>query len=237
MKSRRQFVIKGRLAATAILFGQHFKSFAIYSSPQIPIDSTDLLAYNNHLVFLHSMEQKFSFSQGLISSANKMHQSVPNSILINSSANHSADFSLDISSKEKYSIICKGNITTGVIYAKPNEENVLIKTEELAALLKQEKNCSLVVCVSHLGHKQKNSIDDLTLASLSTNIDIIINGHETNFLPKTMIVSNSQKKEVIVQSSKDNHSSFAKLEIGFDERGTKKHIHLATKLFKDIEAA
>lgn len=233
MKSRRQFVREGALAATALFVTQHVKAFATFSSPLAEIDSAD----KNHLVVLHSIEQKFSFADGLVSNFTSEQKKIPNAILIHSGAIPSPDLPTPSLEKEKYNIITKGNLTTGIVYAKPGELEVLAKTEKLAAYLKNEKKCTLVVCVSHLGHKQENSIDDITLASQSENIDIIINGHETNFLPKTLVLPNLQKNEVIIQSSKDNLASFAKLEIGFDSFGAKKYIHYATKLYKDVEAA
>ncbi len=244
MKSRRQFVIEGTLAATAVLVSHHLASIANFSSTFFNTSFANLSFHNNHLVLLHTANNGQLYNTGIMREIKKVQERIPNSIFVNKKSEKyspdqitNSEKNIEQSSNENFSIVTKGKVKTGVIYVKPNSEDVITKTESLAAFLKQKEKCAIVVCVSHLGHKQKNSIDDLSLASQSNNIDVIFNGHENNFLPQTLVVANSQKNEVIIQSSKNKLSTFGKLEICFDDDGRKKHIHLATKFFKDIQTA
>ena len=243
MKSRRQFVMKGTLAATALIASQSFKALASITTPFIHTGNADF-SYNNHLVFLHSSELHLSKNNQIIGYLKKVKSTVPNSIMINSGSEQTSNIHFDISANESaelfnnnYNIITKGKVKTGIIFAKFDNEDVINQSEKLAVFLKEEKKCALVVCVSNLGHLQKNSIDDVTLAMQSKNIDVIINGHQSNFKNDTLIIPNNVKNEVIIQSSKGNTDAYGKLEIGLDDKGCKKHIHLATKLYKDIYTA
>ncbi len=49
-----------------------------------------------------------------------------------------------------------------------------------------------------------------------------------------MVLRNNKKEEVIIQSSFNSNLPCNKLEIAFDESGNKKHIHVATKFYKDV---
>ena len=57
--------------------------------------------------------------------------------------------------------------------------------------LKNDLNCDLVICLSHLGFKYKtNKISDIVLASKTRKIDLIIGGHTHTFLKKPVDVKN-----------------------------------------------
>lgn len=244
MKSRRQFVREGAIAATAILVAQHLKAFSGLTSAFPGNSSTVFSNHTNHLVFLHSAETDNTATTGLVNYLKKIQSPVHDTLLINTGAHRLADNTSGASPAggihqidKEYKIIRKAGVNTGIIYARPTTDGVIKQSEDLAAFLKKEKNCQLVVCISHLGHQHKNAPDDVTLAGESRHIDIILNGHTTNFLSKTITMPNSARHEVIIQSSRSNTAPFAKLEIGMDANGNKKLIHLATKLYKDISAA
>ena len=68
-------------------------------------------------------------------------------------------------------------------------------------ILKEEKQCDLVICLSHLGYYYKNNpiqISDLNLAAKTKNIDLIIGGHTHTFLPKPTVTKNSIGENVLV---------------------------------------
>lgn len=232
MKSRRQFVMEGTIAAAALLAGKHLKAFDSISARFPGISSAGNVGYNNHLIFLHTTDT----NTGAVNYIKNIQAEAPNTIVLKTDAEKLSD-TISTAVNENYTIITKEGIKTGVIQVNPNDVDVIKNVDLLAGYLKTEKKCQLVVCVSQLGYKQKNAIDDLSLAYESKNIDVIINGHSTNFSPKTLTVPNKDKKEVIIQSSKGNATACGKLEIGFDENGVKKHIHLATKLYKNRSAA
>ena len=73
--------------------------------------------------------------------------------------------------------------------------------QEMSSKLKNEENCDLVICLSHLGYHYRNSPDricDLNLARATKDIDLIIGGHTHTFLPKPTIEKNLDGKNVLV---------------------------------------
>lgn len=64
---------------------------------------------------------------------------------------------------------------------------------ELAAFLVDEKDCDMVVCLSHLGYE-----DDKDLASNTLNVDVIVGGHTHTLLHKHQVVANLDGDDVIV---------------------------------------
>lgn len=66
-------------------------------------------------------------------------------------------------------------------------------------VLKEEKDCDLVICLSHLGyHYDSDKIDDKKLAQKTQDIDLIIGGHTHTFLDKPASVENKNGKRVII---------------------------------------
>ncbi|WP_295767041.1 metallophosphoesterase [uncultured Mucilaginibacter sp.] len=65
------------------------------------------------------------------------------------------------------------------------------KGNEIAALLKNELKCDLVICLSHLGYSYRdNKVSDKVLAAQTRNIDLIIGGHTHTFLDEPEDVKN-----------------------------------------------
>lgn len=74
-------------------------------------------------------------------------------------------------------------------------------TQEMVRILKKEKQCDVVICLSHLGYNYKNDpskICDVKLAELTKDIDLIIGGHTHTFLDKPTVMKNLDGKEVLV---------------------------------------
>ena len=114
-----------------------------------------------------------------------------------------------------YKIFNKGGIKIGVfglgieleglVDKKAYKETVYLNPIEVAQdmtrILKQNKKCDLVICLSHLGFNYKNEpnkISDLDLAKKTKDIDLIIGGHTHTFLDKPVIEKNSEGKEVMI---------------------------------------
>jgi 5'-nucleotidase len=73
--------------------------------------------------------------------------------------------------------------------------------QDMSRILKEERSCDLVICLSHIGYHYKNNpkrISDLKLAKATKNIDLIIGGHTHTFLPKPTVIKNSNGQNVIV---------------------------------------
>ena len=74
-------------------------------------------------------------------------------------------------------------------------------TQEMTRILKEDEQCDLIICLSHLGYYYKNSsekISDITLAKATKDIDLIIGGHTHTFLPKPTIEKNNSGKDVLI---------------------------------------
>jgi 5'-nucleotidase len=83
----------------------------------------------------------------------------------------------------------------GVEYLNPVEI-----TQDITDKLKNEYQCDIIICLSHLGFKyQKEEIMcDLILAKKTKNIDLIIGGHTHTFMKKPVEVKNLVGEKVII---------------------------------------
>lgn len=80
------------------------------------------------------------------------------------------------------------------LYLDPAE-----KAAYYARFLKKDMNCDLIICLSHLGFSYKyDKISDIDIAKQSKNIDIILGGHTHTTLNKAVVMSNSDRKEIII---------------------------------------
>jgi len=71
--------------------------------------------------------------------------------------------------------------------------------QDTGRILKKEKKCDLVICLSHLGYKYNSEkISDIKLAQNTENIDLIIGGHTHTFLDKPTVETNKAGKKVLV---------------------------------------
>ena len=93
----------------------------------------------------------------------------------------------------------------GLVDKKNYKETVYLDpvevSQDMSSVLKNEKKCDLVICLSHIGYQYKdepNKISDLKLAAVTKDIDLIIGGHTHTFLEKPTIVKNIENKDVLV---------------------------------------
>ena len=114
-----------------------------------------------------------------------------------------------------YKIILKDGIKIGIfglgvqldglvdkkLYKETVYNNPIEVAQDMTRILKEEKKCDLVICLSHLGFKYKDEPEkpsDIVLAQKTNNIDLIIGGHTHTFLDKPVIEKNSEGKEVLI---------------------------------------
>ena len=114
-----------------------------------------------------------------------------------------------------YKIIIKDGIKIGIfglgvqldglvdkkLYKETVYKNPIEVAQDMTRILKEEKKCDLVICLSHLGFKYKDEPEkpsDILLAQKTKNIDLIIGGHTHTFLYKPVIEKNSEGKEVLI---------------------------------------
>ncbi len=72
---------------------------------------------------------------------------------------------------------------------------------QTASKLKREKNCDMVICLSHLGYQYRenaNRICDLILAKETEYVDLIIGGHTHTFLNEPVLVKNKNGEDVLI---------------------------------------
>jgi 5'-nucleotidase len=92
-----------------------------------------------------------------------------------------------------------------IVYTDP-----IAKANEMASLLKNELQCEMVICLSHLGYKYKdNKVSDQVLARSTKNIDLIIGGHTHTFMKVPEEIMNLDGKPVTV-----NQVGFAGINLG-----------------------
>jgi 5'-nucleotidase len=91
-----------------------------------------------------------------------------------------------------------------------------------AKLLKKEHQCDVVICLSHLGYKyDSNKISDLSLASQSENIDVIIGGHTHTFLEKATLVTNKKGEKVFVNQAGWSGLLLGRIDLKFNHKKKK----------------
>lgn len=234
MTNRRKFLLNGSMAATALLTVKPFTSLANRLSPV-----TGFSMNNNTLTLAHTGNAMAGDHGQVLRNISKLKNSSPNLIMLHAGevspvTNPVYDASLHagVSSyvaANDYKIIYKGDIKTGIItadQATASAENI----NALAVYLKEEKNCRLVICLSQLGYKVANGLDDLELAAASTHLDVIIGGHAANFCKSPVIARNKLKGEVIINHAADQSLALRKIEIGFDESGRKNRVSFSKSI-------
>lgn len=73
--------------------------------------------------------------------------------------------------------------------------------QDMVKILREEKKCDLVICLSHLGLQFPNEpekVCDLHLAQKTSGIDLIIGGHTHTFLPEPQKHLNAKGETVLV---------------------------------------
>lgn len=232
MHTRRKFLIQGSIATTAMLALKPLKTVASTVSR--------FAGYNGYgkLIFLHTaipdqqnnpaMLQHISNIQrdnAIVLQAGQVSQQAgPGKLTYDTGIN---EINNETAIPGGYKIIRKGNIKTGIITANPQDGDVLQKVNDLSAWLKKEKGCIVVVCLSQLGYKNKNTPDDISMAKQSNHLDLIIGGHTKNFHLQPVILLNNNNEEVIIHSAAADAAGFGKIDIDFNELGQKRHISFA----------
>jgi 5'-nucleotidase len=96
--------------------------------------------------------------------------------------------------------------------------------QDMSRILKTEKQCNLVICLSHLGHNYRNEpelISDLKLAKATKDIDLIIGGHTHTFLRKPTIEKNIEGKNVLINQVGCYGLYLGKIDFYFDSDNNK----------------
>jgi 5'-nucleotidase len=98
-----------------------------------------------------------------------------------------------------------------VQYGNTKYQDPIAKALQYERLLKEDKKCDIVICLSHLGYRYSdNKVSDTVLAKSTNFIDLIIGGHTHTFLDRPDSVKNLQGKEVLI-----NQVGFANKKISY----------------------
>ncbi|MBT8273827.1 MAG: metallophosphatase [Bacteroidia bacterium] len=87
------------------------------------------------------------------------------------------------------------------LYKETKYLNPIEIAQDMSRILKENEQCDLVICLSHLGYHYRHDdekVSDLMVSRQTENIDLIIGGHTHTFLPKPTIEKNRSGKNVLV---------------------------------------
>lgn len=101
----------------------------------------------------------------------------------------------------------------GVTYLDPVEVG-----NRVAAELKHDKKCDVVICVSHLGWLRPDEMGDQKLLASSKDIDLVLGGHSHSYFKDLRYVNNAEGKAVPVDQNGKNAMYVGKLTLSFDKK-------------------
>ncbi len=220
MSNRRKFLQQGSMATAALLFMSRGKSFA-GSSFFFGSDENSLVILHSHLP---AGETGFTFGE---------HSAYTKNIIASEKRKYNNLLLVDDKmAEERFTVIQKGNIRTGIINASYGSGMDPAEINELARSLKENKQCQLVICLSELGFENKNRMDDRSFAASSEHIDIIIGNTCTpGHLPS--VVLNKNKQEVLINHCAHDAVAVGRIELRFDRQGNKNAMAWSNMLYRN----
>ncbi|MBQ6210422.1 MAG: metallophosphatase [Prevotella sp.] len=130
-----------------------------------------------------------------------------------------------------YTIIKRKGIKIGVFALDPELEG-LISTQncpgvkfldptnianEMAAMLKNEKKCDIVICISHLGWQDKPNPDP-TVFCKTRGIDLVLGGHSHTYFETLRYITDLDGKQIPVDQNGKHGIFVGKLTLKFDKK-------------------
>jgi 5'-nucleotidase len=97
--------------------------------------------------------------------------------------------------------IALDGLVTKKLYKETQYLDPIEIAQDMSGVLKEEKKCDLIICLSHLGYEYKNepqTPSDVLLASKTEDIDLIIGGHTHTFLERPVIRNNRNDQPVLI---------------------------------------
>ncbi|MBQ1758325.1 MAG: metallophosphatase, partial [Prevotella sp.] len=113
-----------------------------------------------------------------------------------------------------YTIIKRKGIKIGVFALNPQMEGLVLEkncvgikfldpanvANEMASMLKKEKKCDVVICISHLGWTN-DPYSDLNVFSKTRGIDIVLGGHSHTYFDTLRYIKDLDGKEIPVDQN------------------------------------
>jgi len=135
-----------------------------------------------------------------------------------------------------YKIFQKGGIRIGVfglgikldglvnkgLYKETKYLDPIEIAQDMSRELREEKQCDLVICLSHLGYNYRSEkVSDLKLAAATEHIDLIIGGHTHTFLPKPTVTKNKKGENLLVNQVGAYGVNLGRIDFFFDAEKNK----------------
>ena len=138
--------------------------------------------------------------------------------------NHEFDFGLENMAeqfkKAKFPILCANYDFTGTVMEGVTKPWIVIKrngvkigvfavcpkmkgliSDKNCTMLKEQKKCDIVICISHLGWNSNRGEDDQYMIERSRNIDLVLGGHTHTYMPQLEHWNNLDGKPVPVDQN------------------------------------
>lgn len=94
---------------------------------------------------------------------------------------------------------------------------------EMESFLKNEEECDLVICLSHLGLRYRDDkVSDMVIAAETSMTDLVIGGHTHSFLEEPLIEKNKLGNPVIVNQAWWGGLVVGKIDFVFDRNSKSK---------------
>ena len=92
----------------------------------------------------------------------------------------------------------------------------IAEANRIAAMLRQDKHCDLIVCLSHLGWNAQNINDQMFIAQ-TRNIDIVLGGHTHTYFTEPRYVNNLDGQPVLCNQMGKNARFVGTLDLEFSK--------------------
>ena len=105
--------------------------------------------------------------------------------------------------------------------------------QDTERVLREEKGCQLIICLSHLGHKYRDGSsrpDDIKLASATSFTDLIVGGHTHTFLEKPVIHPNRRDQPVLINQVGCYGLYLGRIDFYFETSGANKKEGLSIRV-------
>ena len=131
-----------------------------------------------------------------------------------------------------YMIIKRKGLKIGVFGIAPKMDGLVTKENyagvkyldpvkialETATMLKEEKRCDLVICLSHMGWKMSPLDDDEKVIRGSRNIDIVLGGHSHTYLKELEYCPNLDGRSIPVDQNGKHAIFVGRIELNLDKQ-------------------
>ncbi|MCK8523720.1 metallophosphatase [Aquimarina sp. D1M17] len=96
--------------------------------------------------------------------------------------------------------------------------------QDMSRILKEEEQCDIVICLSHIGYdyrKNPDKVSDVNLAKRTKDIDLIIGGHTHTLLAKPVVFDNAVGEKVLVNQCGKSGVYMGQVDFYLDNNGDK----------------